>query len=210
MPQRTWAGTHTFAAPRILNATTVEQVQDAVRTRAGRVRALGTRHSFHDLADTDGTLITVTGIDPDPVLDESARTVTVGGGIRYGELALWLEERGWALHNMGSLPHISVAGATATGTHGSGNTLGTLSTAVRALEFVDAGGELRTIAAGDPDFAGHVVHLGAIGIVTRITLAVEPSYTVRQDVYAGLPWDELLDDVDGVTGSGYSVSVFTK
>jgi xylitol oxidase len=206
----TWAGTHAFAAPRILNATSVEQVQDAVRTRQGRVRALGTRHSFHDLADSDGTLITVTGIDPAPVLDEAARTVAVGGGIRYGELALWLEERGWALHNMGSLPHISVAGATATGTHGSGNTLGTLSTAVRALEFVGTEGALHAIAAGDPDWAGHVVHLGAIGIVTRVTLAVEPSYEVRQDVYARLPWDELLGDLEGVTGSGYSVSVFTK
>ncbi|MEO8261586.1 MAG: FAD-binding protein [Pseudolysinimonas sp.] len=207
---RTWAGTHTFAAPRILNASTVEQVQDAVRARAGRVRALGTRHSFHDLADTDGTLITVTGIDPDPRLDESAGTVTVGGGIRYGELALWLEQRGWALHNLGSLPHISVAGATATATHGSGNTLGTLSTAVRALDFVDATGELRHVGANDTDFTGYVVHLGAIGIVTRVTLAVEPTYSVRQDVYAGLPWDELLDDLEGVTGSGYSVSVFTK
>lgn len=210
MPERTWAGTHTFAALRILNATSIEQVQDAVRTRTGRVRALGTRHSFNDLADTDGTLITVTGIDPDPVLDGAARTVTVGGGIRYGDLALWLEARGWALHNLGSLPHISVAGATATGTHGSGNTLGTLSTAVRALEFVDASGDLQTVISTDTDFAGYVVHLGAIGIVTRVTLAIEPSYQVRQDVYGGLPWDELFGDLEGVTGSGYSVSVFTK
>lgn len=207
---RTWAGTHTFAAHRILNATTVEQVQDAVRERVGRVRALGTRHSFHDLADTDGTLITVTGIDPDPVLDEAARTVTVGGGVRYGELALWLEERGWALHNLGSLPHISVAGATATGTHGSGNTLGTLSTAVRALEFVDASGSLRRVANGDPDFAGHVVNLGALGIVTRITLAIEPTYSMRQDAYAGVPWQVVLDELDTVTGAGYSVSVFAR
>jgi xylitol oxidase len=208
MALTTWAGSYTFGAPRLVEAGSVEQVQDAVRTRAGRVRALGTRHSFHDLADTDGTLISVTGIDPAPEL--SSGEVTVGGGIRYGELALWLEERGRALHNMGSLPHISVAGATATATHGSGNTLGTLSTAVRALEFVDASGEVRTVRAGDPEWAGHVVHLGAIGIVTRITLAVEPTYSVRQDVYADLPWEELLGDLEGVTGSGYSVSVFTK
>jgi xylitol oxidase len=208
MALTTWAGSYTFGAPRLVEADSVEQVQDAVRTRAGRVRALGTRHSFHDIADTDGTLISVTGIDPAPEL--SGGEVTVGGGIRYGELALWLEERGLALHNMGSLPHISVAGATATATHGSGNTLGTLSTAVRALEFVDASGEVRTVRAGDPEWAGHVVHLGAIGIVTRITLAVEPTYSVRQDVYADLPWEELLGDLEGVTGSGYSVSVFTK
>lgn len=208
MPLTTWAGSYTFGAPRLMEATSVAQVQDAVRARTGRVRALGTRHSFHDIADTDGTLISVTGIDPAPEL--SGGEVTVGGGVRYGELALWLEERGMALHNMGSLPHISVAGATATATHGSGNTLGSLSTAVRALEFVDATGELRTVRAGDPGWAGHVVHLGAIGVVTRITLAVEPTYSVRQDVYSGLPWDELLGDLEGVTGAGYSVSVFTK
>ncbi len=207
---RTWAGTHTFSAQHIVNASTIEGVQDAVRGRSGRVRALGTRHSFSDLADTDGTLVTVTGIDPAPVLDEAGGTVEVGAGIRYGELALWLEEHGWALHNMGSLPHISIGGATATGTHGSGDTLGTLATAVRGIEFVDADGELRRMTGDDPAFSGHVVHLGAIGIVTRLTLAVEPTFDLRQDVYSAVPWDAVLDDLDGVTGSAYSVSVFAR
>jgi xylitol oxidase len=207
---RTWAGTHTFAAARLVNATSIEQVQDEVRTRSGRVRALGTRHSFSDLADTDGTLITVTDVDPEPALDEAARTVDVGAGIRYGELALWLEERGWALHNMGSLPHISVGGATATGTHGSGDALGNLSTAVRGIEYIAADGELRRVTDGDTGFSGHVVHLGAYGIVTRLKLAVEPTFDLRQDVYSGVPWDAVLDDLDGVTGSAYSVSVFAR
>jgi xylitol oxidase len=207
---RTWAGTHTFAAPRLVDATSVQQVQDAVRTRAGRVRALGTRHSFHDLADTDGTLVTVIGIDPAPVIDERAGTVTAGAGVRYGDLAVWLEGRGWALHNMGSLPHISIGGATATGTHGSGDELGNLATAVRALEYVDADGELRQAIAGDVDFEGRVVHLGAYGIVTRLALAIEPTFDVRQDVYSGVPWDAVLDDLDSVTGSAYSVSVFAR
>jgi xylitol oxidase len=209
-PLRTWAGTHTFAAPRILTPLTIGEVQDAVRAREGRVRALGTRHSFHDIADTDGTLIDVTGLPAEPVLDEAAGTVTVGGGTRYGVLALWLEERGWALHNMGSLPHISIAGATATGTHGSGDTLGNLSTAVRGLEWVDAAGELQRVSAADTDFAGYPVHLGAFGIITRITLAIEPSFTVRQDAYAGVPWDTLFADLDAVTSAGYSVSVFAR
>src|SRR4051794_28240542 len=118
MTLATWSGTHTFVAPRVVNATSVDEVRQivATETAAGqRVRALGTRHSFNDLADTDGTLVTVTGIAPDPRLDVhpdgATGTVTVGGGIRYGDLAVWLESRGWALHNMGSLPHISVAGA---------------------------------------------------------------------------------------------------
>ncbi|MEO5920692.1 MAG: D-arabinono-1,4-lactone oxidase [Pseudolysinimonas sp.] len=207
---RTWAGTHTFAAAELVAATSIDQVQDAVRTRSGRVRALGTRHSFNDLADTSGTLISVTGVDPAPTLDEAARTVTVGAGIRYGDLAVWLEQRGWALHNMGSLPHISIGGATATGTHGSGDELGNLSTAVRGIEYVGADGELRTVSLADADFSGRVVHLGAFGIVTRLTLAVEPTFDVRQDVYSGVPWDAVLDDLDGVTGSAYSVSVFAR
>ncbi|MEO6534193.1 MAG: FAD-binding protein [Pseudolysinimonas sp.] len=208
----TWAGTHTFTAPRHLDATSVDQVQALVEQAAAaghRVRALGTRHSFNGIADTSGTLVEVTAIEPDPALNETDRTVTVGGGIRYGELAAWLDERGWALHNMGSLPHISVAGATATATHGSGNSLGVLSTAVRALEYVSADGSLVTVRHGDADFAGMVVGLGAFGIVVRITLAVEPSFRVRQDAFHGLPWSTLLDDLEGVTGSAYSVSLFT-
>lgn len=204
----TWSGTHVFTAPALVEATTVDAVQRVVRA-GGPVRALGTRHSFHDLADTTGTLVTVTGIPADPVLDEARLEVTVGAGTRYGVLALWLEERGWALHNLGSLPHISIGGATATGTHGSGDRNGGLATAVRALEYVDAAGELARVEQGDADFPALVVGLGAFGIVTRVTLAIEPSYLVRQTVAQGLTWDELLADPAAITGSAYSVSVFT-
>src|SRR3984885_4599209 len=117
---RNWSGTYRFTAREVIEARTVGDVQRAVAA-GGRVRALGTRHSFNDLADNGATLVTVTGIPPQPVLDEVARTVTVGAGITYGALARWLEPRGWALANMASLPHISVAGAIATGTHGSGS-----------------------------------------------------------------------------------------
>lgn len=205
--ERTWAGTHTFAAEAIHHARSVAEVQELV-ARHPRVRALGTRHSFNDLADGPGILVTTTAIDPDLVLDEAARTVTVGGGTPYGVLAAWLDERGWALHNLGSLPHISIAGATATGTHGSGVANGSLSTAVAGLQFVTADGGLLDVRRGDPDFDGMVVHLGALGIVTRITLDVQPSYLVRQDVYDDLPWEALLDDFDAVASAGYSVSVF--
>lgn len=204
----TWAGTHAFTAPEFVEARSVEEVAAVVRT-GGQVRALGTRHSFSDLADTTGTLVTVTGIPADPVLDDERREVTVGAGTRYGVLATWLEERGWALHNLGSLPHISIGGAIATGTHGSGDRNGGLATAVRALEYVDAQGDLRRVALGDADFPALVVGLGAFGIVVRVTLAVQPTYLVRQDVTPGLTWDELLSDPEAVTGSAYSVSVFT-
>ncbi|PJI90933.1 D-arabinono-1,4-lactone oxidase [Luteimicrobium subarcticum] len=203
-----WAGNHTITADRLVEARSVEEAR-AVVASSRHVRALGTRHAFNDLPDTAGTLVSVTGIAADPVLDEDARTVTVGGGTRYGDLAAWLDARGWALHNLGSLPHISVAGATATGTHGSGDANGSLSTAVRGLELVGPGGDLRTIAADDPELAGSVVALGALGVVTRVTLAVEPTFAVRQDSYRDLPWDAFLEDVPAVTGAGYSVSVFT-
>ena len=204
----TWAGTHTFGAAELVEAASIEDVQDAV-AGDGPVRALGTRHSFNDLADSTGRLITVTGIPADPLLDAEARTVTLGAGTRYGVAAAWLEQQGWALHNMGSLPHISIGGAIATGTHGSGVTNGCLSDAVAALEYVDARGERVTVRRGDEGFEGLVVGLGASGVTVRVTLDVQPTYLVRQDVYRGLPWEVVLEDLRGVMASGYSVSLFT-
>ncbi|MFW7414650.1 FAD-binding protein [Demequina sp. SO4-18] len=205
----TWAGTHTFGAAELIDARSIPEVQDAVAGADGPVRALGTRHSFNDLADSAGRLVTVTGIPAEPEVDESTRTVTVGAGTRYGELAVWLEARGWALHNMGSLPHISVAGAVATGTHGSGLANGCLSDAVAGLSYVNAAGELAYARRGDEGFAGLVVGLGAYGIVVRVTLDIQPTYRVRQDVYRGLSWEAALGDLRGIMGAGYSVSLFT-
>jgi len=205
---RNWSGTYLFTARQVIAARTVDEVRGAVAT-GGRVRALGTRHSFTDLADNGDTLVTVTGIDPDPVLDEAARTVTTGAGITYGALATWLQERGWALPNMGSLPHISVAGATATATHGSGSRNQVLSAALAGLEYVAHDGELRRTNRADPDFPGLAVGMGAFGIITRVTLDVQPSYLVRQDVYAGLQWDRVLAGLDAIMAAAYSVSLFT-
>ncbi len=206
--EETWSGTHVFSAPDLVNATSIEEVQRLVKA-GGRVRALGTRHSFNDIADTAGTMVTVTGIEPDFELDEAARTVTVGAGTRYGVLAAWVDARGWALHNMGSLPHISIGGANSTGTHGSGIGNGILATAIRAIDYVGADGERHVVRQGDADFAGVAVGLGAFGIMVRLTLALEPTYQVRQDVYRGMPWSALFDDLDAVLGAAYSVSVFT-
>jgi len=204
----TWSGTYRFTARRLIAARTIEDVRRAVAA-GGRVRALGTRHSFNDLADNGAILVTVTGIAPDPVLDETARTVTAGAGTTYGAVAAWLQERGWALGNLASLPHISIAGAIATGTHGSGSGNRVLSAAVAGLDYVDADGELRHADRSDPGFDAMAVGLGAFGIVVRVRLDVEPSYLVRQDVYAGLSWDRVLADLDGVMSAGYSVSLFT-
>ena len=205
---RNWSGTYEYRASAVEEPRTIAELQRLVAS-APRIRALGTRHSFNDIADTDGVLVTTTGIDPDFEIDEERRVVALGAGTRYGVLATYLTEQGWALHNMGSLPHISVGGAIATGTHGSGDLNGNLSTAVRGLQIVGPDGALRWVRHGDADFPGSVVALGLLGVVVRVEIAIEPSYFVRQDVYTGLPWATLLGDVPAVTGSGYSVSVFT-
>ncbi|WP_243074402.1 FAD-binding protein [Microbacterium sp. SS28] len=206
---RNWAGTYEYAAPRIVTASTVEDVQRIVR-EGGPVHALGTRHSFTDLPDTAGTLIDVSGLVGDIVIDEDARTATVAAGTRYGIVAQALDERGWALHNMGSLPHISVAGATATATHGSGDGNGVLTTAVRGIRYVGADGEVHDVQRGEPDFAALAVGVGAFGIIVALTLDIEPSYRARQDIYAGVSWDAALADLAALTGAGYSVSLFTR
>jgi xylitol oxidase len=204
--EKNWAGTHEFAASEIHNPESIEQAQEIV-SAARRIRPLGTRHSFNDIADGTGDLISLVDVAPDFSLDGD--TVTVTGGTKYAVVATWLESQGKALHNMGSLPHISVAGATATGTHGSGTSLGNLSSAVRGLEFITPDGSLSTVRRGDADFAGSVVSLGALGLVSRITLAVQPSYQVRQDVFVGLTWPTLLAELPQIFAAGYSVSVFT-
>ena len=201
---RNWAGSHEYAAARIHQPTSVEQLQEVV-AGARRVRALGTRHSFTDLADTDGDLVST--LDLPPTVEVGASTVRVAAGVRYGDLAVRLHERGLALATMASLPHISVGGAIATGTHGSGDRTGSLAAAVAGLEYVGADGELRTVTRSDPEFAGHVVAVGALGITTHVTLEVEPAYDVRQDLFTDVSWDGV--DLDALTAAAYSVSLFT-
>ncbi len=205
---RNWSGTVEYGAAAYAEPATIEELC-AIVAREPKVRAIGTRHSFTDIPDTDGVLVTATGIPPAYTIDEAAHTVTVGAGTRYAALAAFLTEAGWALHNMGSLPHISVAGAVATGTHGSGSRNGSLATAVRGLEVVGPDGGIRWMRRGDADFPGSVVALGLTGVTTRLEIAIEPSYLVRQDVYRDLDWAVLLDDPGSVLDAAYSVSVFT-
>ncbi|GAA3198874.1 D-arabinono-1,4-lactone oxidase [Microbacterium terregens] len=206
---RNWAGTHEYAAPRIVVASTVAEVRRAVAI-GGPVHALGTRHSYTDLPDTTGTLIDLASLTGGFALDPDASTVTVAAGTRYGELALWLEERGFALHNLGSLPHISVAGAIATATHGSGDSNGVLTSAVRGIRYVGADAQEHEVRRGDADFDALAVGVGAFGVIVAVTLAVQPTFRARQDIYRGVSWDAALGGLDEVTGAGYSVSVFTR
>lgn len=212
MPETNWAGNIEFAAAAVATPTTTDEVSALVRAAGpGGLRPLGTRHSFSAVADTTGTLVSSTGFaSTDRIrISNDRSSVSVPAGIRYGELARVLEADGLALANLASLPHISVAGAVATGTHGSGDANGSLATSVRAIEWVDGRGELVTLDRNQPDFDGAVVSLGALGFVTRIELDVEPSFSVAQTVYRTLPLDEVLQAFDHVTSLGYSVSLFT-
>ncbi len=206
-PGRNWAGNYAYGAERLHRPMTVEQVQGIV-ARAPAVRVLGSRHSFNDIADSS-ELVTLEDMPHDVVFDRAAGTVSFNAATKYGELVEALNAEGVALHNLASLPHISVAGAVATATHGSGDTNGNLATAVAGLELVTSDGEIFEAKRGDPDFDGLVVGLGALGAVTRITLDVEPAYEVRQRVFEGLGWEAFFEHFDAITSCGYSVSVFT-
>lgn len=206
--ERNWAGNHTYAAERVLRPTSVDELAEVVAGHE-RVRALGSRHSFTDLADTVGTLVATDGLPGTVEIDTERAVARVGAGLRYGDLAEQLSAQGWALAAMASLPHISVAGAIATGTHGSGDRTGSLASAVVGLELVAADGSLRRLDRDDPDFAGSVVALGALGVATSVTLDLEPAYDVRQDLYVDLPWETALEHLDELTGAAYSVSLFT-
>ena len=206
--QRNWAGNITFAASSVERPSSVDQVGPAV-ARTDRVRVLGSAHSFNRIADTTGAQLTTTGLPAQVEIDSDAATVTVNGGARYGEFVEQLDAAGWALRNLASLPHISVAGAVATGTHGSGDANLSLAGDVAALEVVIADGTTVSARRGDPDFDGMVVALGCLGVVTRITLDLVPAFEVRQDVFEGMPWSTFLDNYDAITGSAYSVSCFT-
>jgi xylitol oxidase len=203
-----WAGNYTYRAARWHRPKTVEQVQELV-ARSSKLKAVGTRHSFNDIADSSGDLVSLEQFNQILELDPEHRTVTVETGVRYGELGRWLHGEGYALHNLASLPHISIAGACATATHGSGDQHGNLATAVSAIEMVRADGEIIVLSREHKHFHGAVVGLGGLGIVTKLTLDISPTFEMRQDVYENLALAELEDHFDELFSSVYSVSLFT-
>jgi alditol oxidase len=203
-----WAGNHTYRAASLHRPTSLDELRRLVAGSA-QLRVLGSRHSFNDIADA-AVLVSLDGLGGEVRVDHAAGTVSCPAAMRYGELAGALAAEGVALANLASLPHISVGGSIATGTHGSGDANGNLATAVAGLELVTAAGETLAVARGDPDFEGMVVALGALGAVTRVTLDVEPAYRVRQRTFEGLAWERLFDHFDEVTSAGYSVSLFTR
>jgi xylitol oxidase len=207
--QRNWAGNLTYQARRLVEPESLEQLQEFV-AGTDRIRPLGTRHSFNDIADTPGDLVSVQRLTRPVVINSQSRTASVAAGTRYGELAVQLDSAGFALPNLGSLPHISVAGACSTGTHGSGNTNGNLATAVCGIDFIAGDGELVSLTRdADPSsFCGSVVALGALGVITSMTLDLIPRYEVSQHVYLKVPYALVDAHFDEIFASSYSVSLF--
>ncbi|AZC13271.1 FAD-binding protein [Microbacterium sp. ABRD28] len=210
-----WAGNLTYRAARIvepIDEAELSAILDRARGDGTTVRVLGSRHSFNDVADTDGVIISLAGLaTADRVsVAPDRQTVRIPAGIRYGDLVPVLEREGLALANLASLPHISVAGAVQTGTHGSGDRVGALGTQVAGVELLTAAGERMTLTRGEDGFDGVVVGLGALGIVTHLTLDALPHFTVAQTVFEGVRWDDALSRFDELTGAGDSVSLFTR
>jgi xylitol oxidase len=210
MTRTNWAGNLTYHTGNLHEPGDVAATQKAVRD-CEKLRALGTRHCFNDIADSQFNQVSVRSMAGVVELNEEAQTVTVEAGAAYGQFCPWLHEQGYAVHNLASLPHISVAGAIATATHGSGAGNGNLATPVTAIEFINAKGDLVSLSRekDGEKFAGAVVHLGALGVLTKVTLKVEPTFQMYQYVYQDLPVSELLTNFEAVMSAGYSVSLFT-
>jgi alditol oxidase len=205
-----WSGNFEFSTDKVTNASSLEQVRNFVKSH-GKLKALGTRHCFNKIADSTHALLAMKPLDHAIALDPEARTVTVEPGMSYGQLAPYLDSKGFALHNLASLPHISVAGSCSTATHGSGDKNGNLSSAVSAIELVTASGDVVKLSRKqDPGkFHGAVVGLGALGIITRITLDIQPTFKMRQVVYENLSMSQFKDHFEEIESSAYSVSLFT-
>lgn len=206
IPSTNWAKSFRYSFRDCLFPSSVDELAALVAT-SPRIKVLGSRHSFNAISDGDVAVI-LSGIALAPKVSDDRRSVSIAGHATYGDLAKFLAGHGLAVHNLASLPHISIAGAIATATHGSGAGNGNLATAVSGLAFVTADGGMKTVRRGEPDFDGMVVHLGALGVISRVTLDVRPAFDITQSVYEGLGARSLHDNIDAIMDSGYSVSIF--
>ncbi len=208
---KNWAGNLEYSTDRLYSANSVEQVRSYVKKHS-KLKVLGTRHCFNNIADSTHNLLSMKSMDEVVALEPEAHTVTVDAGMTYGQLCPYLHSKGFALHNLASLPHISIAGACSTATHGSGEKNGNLATAVSALELVTAAGEVVNLSRHQDGeaFQGAVVGLGSLGVITKVTLDIQRAFIVRQHVYENLPLAEVKDHFDAIESSAYSISLFTN
>jgi xylitol oxidase len=207
---KNWAGNLEYSTENLYPANSLDQIREFVKKQS-RLKVLGTRHCFNNIADSKYNFLSLKPMDKVVALDPGAHTVTVEAGMSYGQLCPYLDSKGFALHNLASLPHISIAGACSTATHGSGVKNGNLATAASALEIVTADGELIKLSRQNDGetFRGAVVGLGALGVIAKVTLDIQPTFMMRQYVYENLPLAQLKEHFDAIESSAYSVSLFT-
>jgi xylitol oxidase len=207
---KNWAGNFEYGTENLYTANSVEQARDFVSQQA-KLKVLGTRHCFNKIADSTKQFLSMKPAEELLSVSAQERTVTVDGNMTYGHLCPLLQEKGFALHNLASLPHISIAGSCSTATHGSGDKNGNLATAVSALELITASGDVIHLSRKNDGetFAGAVVGLGALGVITKVTLDVQPAYMMRQYVYLNMPLDQVKEHFEAIETSAYSVSLFT-
>jgi xylitol oxidase len=208
MISQNWSKNIDFHDRGFLQPESLAELQELIRSNP-KIRVRGTAHCFNEIADTSSYAINLAKMPKTIEINTDKDSVTVAAGMKYGELAPELQSQGWALDNLASLPHISIAGSVATGTHGSGIKNKNLSNQVLAIDMVTAEGELRHIDRANPAFNALVVGLGLGGIVYQYELRIEPTFKVRQVIYPEIPLDVLQRNFDQIMGTAYSVSFFT-
>src|SRR3954447_13908968 len=189
----------------VLRPTTLAELRAAVAS-ADATKAVGARHSFSSIGDTSGALISMEHF-ADVGAPDSAGRVRVGAGISYGDLAERLHRDGRGIANFASLPHITVGGAIATATHGSGTRNNSLASAVSAIELVCADGTVIALDRGDDDFDGAVVSLGALGVVSAATLETVRAFELPQSVSDDVRWEAADERLLATLAVGYSPSL---
>ena len=203
-----WSKNVDFNDRGYLQPDSLSELQELIRSNA-KIRARGTAHCFNEIANTSSYAINLAKMPRVIEVSAETKSVKVSPGLTYGELAPVLHSQGWALNNLASLPHISIAGSISTGTHGSGIKNQNLANQVLSLDMVTAEGELRHLDRTSPAFNALVVGLGLGGIVYQYELKIEPTFEVRQVIYPDIPLDVLQRSFDQIMGSAYSVSYFT-
>jgi FAD-linked oxidoreductase len=197
---RNWARTHSCQVAACHQPRDEEEIVELVRSarrRGVRLKAVGGGHSWSDIALTDGELVRLDGYDRVLAVDRERHQVTVQAGIRLRQLNELLPEHGLGLSNLGSIAEQSIAGATATATHGTGIRFGNLATQVVALRLVTGAGEVRELSADcDPElYSAARVSLGALGIVSTVTLQCEPAFHLEERTFS-LPFERALAEMD--------------
>jgi L-gulono-1,4-lactone dehydrogenase len=212
---QSWSGLATADPTQVMAPRDATEVADAVvaaRSHGMRVKMVGAGHSFTDIAVTDGLLLEPHRLVGISAVDREAMTVTVLAGTPLHVLNERLHGLGLALHNLGDIDRQTVAGAIATGTHGTGGRWASLSAQVAGLDLVTADGALvrarpdGTVAEAEL-FGAARVGLGALGIVTAVTFCVEPAFELEA-VEVPMGWDEVVDRFEELTGDNHHFEAY--